>query len=206
MTQDEMRADVSYLKALAEGGAQAPAVGGRFALWWGGLGGLVLLTHWAILTDRLGPGSQALTPLWLGFLIVGGIGSAVLGRSLRGKPGLGAPGNRHADAVWPAMGVCTAVFFFAVMGAVFTGRLDPVFFNLMLPVALLGYAIGWMSSAFMARSWGYALPAAAALLGMAACLFALSDPAIYLIAALTVVASAAVPGAVMMMREPRTVV
>jgi hypothetical protein len=206
MTQDDMRADLDYLKTLAEGGAQAPSVGGRFALWWGGLGGLVLLIHWAIITERLGLGYGALTPLWIGFLIVGGLGSAVLGRSIRGKPGLGSPGNRLSDAVWPAMGLSTSVFFFAVMGAVFTGQLDQVFFNLMLPVALLGYAIGWMSTAFMVRSWAYALPAAAALTGMAACLFALTDPAIYLIAALTVIASAAVPGAIQMLREPRTVV
>ncbi|MGX6646444.1 hypothetical protein ACWCOP_00705 [Maricaulaceae bacterium MS644] len=206
MTQNDMRADLDYLKTMAEGGARAPSVGGRFALWWGGLAGLVLLTHWAIITGRLDLGHGALTPLWLGFLIVGGLGSAVLGRSIRGKPGLGSPGNRLSDAVWPAMGLSTSVFFFAVMGAVFTGRLDPVFFNLMLPVALLGYAIGWMSTAFMVRSWAYALPAAAALMGMAACLFALTDPAIYLIAALTVIASAAVPGAIQMLREPRTVV
>jgi hypothetical protein len=41
---------------------------------------------------------------------------------------------------------------------------------------------------------------------MAACLFALTDPAIYLIAALTVIASAVVPGAIQMLREPRAVV
>jgi hypothetical protein len=206
MTQDDMRTDLEYLKSMAEGGAQAPAVGGRFALWWGGLGGLVLLTHWAIITGRLALGDGALTPLWLGFLIVGGLGSVVLGRSLRSKPGLGSPGNRLSNAVWPAMGLSTSVFFFAVMGAVFTGQLDPVFFNLMLPVALLGYAIGWLSTAFMVRSWAYALPAVAALTGMAACLFALNDPAIYLIAALTVIASAAVPGAIQMLREPSVVV
>lgn len=206
MTREEARADIDYLRTLAEGGAEAPSVGGRFALWWGGLGGLTLLTHWAIVTERVGLGYGALAPLWLGFLIVGGLGSVVLGRSLRGKPGLGAPGNRHANAVWPAMGLSTSVFFFAVMGAVYTGRLDPLFFNLMLPVALLGYAIGWMSSAFMASRWVYALPAGAALIGMAACMFALADPVIYLITALTVIASAAVPGAVLMLREPRTVV
>ncbi|MGJ3231702.1 MAG: hypothetical protein ACFE0P_07885 [Oceanicaulis sp.] len=206
MTRDEMRADLDYLKTLAEHGAEAPSVGGRFALWWGGLGGLVLLSHWAIVTDRLGLDYGALAPLWIGFLIIGGLGSAVLGRTLRGKPGLGAPNNRHADAVWPAMGLSTTVFFLAVMAAVALGRLDPVFFNLMLPVALLGYAIGWMSSAFMARRWSYALPAVAALAGMAACLFALTDPVIYLIAAVSVVASAAVPGAIQMMREPHSVV
>jgi len=206
MTQNEMRADLDYLKSLAEGGAEAPAVGGRFGLWWGLLGGVVLLAHWAIVTERLALGYGALGPLWIGFLIIGGIGSVLLGRSLRGKPGLGAPGNRLGDAVWPAMGLSTSVFFFAVMGAVFTGRLDPVFFNLMLPVALLGYAIGWMSTAFMTRSAAYALPALAALAGMAACMFALTEPVIYLIASATVLVSAAVPGAVMMMREPRTVV
>ena len=205
MTQDDARADLDYLKTLAENGAEAPPVGGRFAVWWGGLAALVLATHWTIVTGRVGLGYDALPVLWLGFLIIGGLGSLVLGRTLRGKPGLGSPSNRHADAVWSAMGVSTGVFFFAIMAAVVAGRLDPVFFNLMLPVALLGYAIAWMSSAFMARSWGYALPAAAALAGMAACLFTLADPAVYLIASLTVLLSAALPGAVMMLREPRAV-
>lgn len=206
MTQDDIRADLDYLKSMAEGGARAPDLGGRFAVWWGALGAGVLLTHWAIVTERLAIGYGALMPLWLGFLLIGGAGMVVLDRSILAKPGLGAPLNRHANAVWPAMGIATSVFFFAVMGAVFTGRLDPVFFNLMLPVALLGYAIAWLSSAFMARSAGYAAPALIALAGMAACLFALTDPVIYLIAALSVFASAAIPGAIQMMREPRTVV
>ena len=37
--------DIAWLKSLAESGAQAPLIGGRYLLLWGGLSVLATLAH-----------------------------------------------------------------------------------------------------------------------------------------------------------------
>ena len=206
MTQNDVQAELEYLKTLAENGARAPSIGGRFALWWGTLTAIVLSLHWAIITGVLSSIGLPLLGLWLGYIVIGSIGSFVLGQSLRNKPGIGSAGNRHANAVWSAMGFAVMAFFFAILMSVLLGRLEPVMFNLMLPVALMGYGIGWISSAVMNRSLGDLVPGLVDLAGMAACLLFLTDPIVYLIAAITVFLSASIPGAIQVAREPKSVV
>lgn len=97
-------ADLAYLREMAEAGAKAPLLGGRFMVWWGGLTGLVAFVHWLIITGTLDFGAQALWPLWLGYMVLGSVGSAVLGWSLRNKPGTGSMGNRVQQVLWPVLG------------------------------------------------------------------------------------------------------
>jgi hypothetical protein len=206
MTHNEAEAELSYLKTLAENGQTAPAIGGRFALWWGTLTALIMITHWAILVDIIAAEESAFMFLWIGYIIVGSIGSFVLGRSISNKPGAGSPGNRHASAVWGAIGFCVLAFFFTILAGVSINALEPVFFNLMLPVAMMAYGLGWLSSAFMTRSFGMAIPGLIALGGMSIAMINLSDPVIYLITALTLILSTSIPGAIQMIREPKSVV
>lgn len=206
MTREEMKSDLAYLREMAEAGARAPLVGGRFAVWWGGLASLVLLAHWAIVTERLPLESQSLWILWLGFIVIGSVGSALLGMTLRAKPGLGAAGNRASSAVWPAMGASLLVFWFSITAGVLTGRLEPIFFNMMLPVALLGYSVAWLTTAQMARRPALFLPSAAALAGMAASVVFVMTAEVYLIASCAVFVSTVVPGLLMVRGEPGDVV
>ena len=206
MTQQEVQSELAYLKTLAENGARAPAIGGRFALWWGTLTAIVLTLHWSIITGVFTSVAIPLLGLWIGFIVIGSIGSLLLGMSIRSKPGIGSAENRHANAIWSAQGIGVLSFFFALLFSVSQGLMEPVMFNLMLPVALLGYGIAWISSAVMARSVGDLLTGLLSLAGMAACIAYLSDPVIYLIAAITVFVSAAIPGAIQFAREPKSVV
>lgn len=206
MTREEMKSDLAYLREMAESGARAPLLGGRFALWWGSLATLVLIAHWAIVTGRLPLGPEALWILWLGFIAVGSAGSAALGLTLRAKPGLGSAGNRASSAVWPAMGASLLVFWLAITAGVITGRLDALLFNLMLPVALLGYAIAWLTTAQMARRPALFVPGAVALAGMAGCVIQVFTAEVYLVAGLAVFLSTVVPGLLMMRGEPQDTV
>lgn len=206
MTQDEMQSELAYLKSMAENGARAPSIGGRFSIWWGALAAIAFTLHWAIVTGVLGQVTISLLGLWVSYIIVGSIGSYFLGRSLKSMPGTGSPGNRHSSAVWQAMGAGVLCFFFVILLGVLLGRFEPVMFNLILPVAFLGYGIGWLSTAMMNRSYSEAMPGLLALIGMGVCLFYFTDPVIYLVAAITALVAQVVPGVIQMTREPKSVV
>lgn len=206
MTRDDVQSDLAYLRTLAESGERAPLTGGRFGIWWGGLATLVLLAHWAVITARLPLGLEYLWILWLGFLVIGTIGSVLLGLGMRGKPGTGSAGNRTSAAVWPAMGAGVFVYWIGVTAGVSMGQLEPVFFNTLLPVTLLGYGIAWLTTAQMARAPGLILPGAAALLGMAACVVYVMTAQVYLVAAVAVFLSAVLPGLVMERAAPKDTV
>ncbi|PWE18287.1 hypothetical protein DDZ18_01380 [Marinicauda salina] len=206
MTRDELKSDIDYLRELAEAGEAAPLLGGRFALWWGGLATLVLLAHWTIVSGRAPLGVEALWPLWLGFIVIGSIGSAFLGLSLRGKPGAGSVGNRVEGAVWPSAGLAIFAYFLGVTAGVLTGQLSPVFYNTILPAALLGYSVSWMTMARIVRRPVLFIPAGVALAGVAAAAALAATHWVYLVTAAAIFGSTVAPGLVLMTREPRTVV
>lgn len=206
MTREEMKSDLAYLREMAEAGQNAPYLGGRFALWWGALACAVLIGHWAIMSDALAIGPNWLWWLWLGFVVIGSAGSALLGMGLRGKPGRGSPGNRAGAAVWQSVGLVIFTYFLGVTAGVLLGRLSPVFFNTILPVALLGYACAWLTTAMMTRSVTLAVPGLFALAGGFASIVFVAIAEVYLIAAGAVLLSTVLPGLVMMRGEPKDVV
>ena len=205
MAANDPKADIAYLRDLAEAGERAPLVGGSHAVWWGGAATLVLLMHWAIITGRAPVGPEMLWPIWLGFIVIGSVGGALLGRALRDKPGQGSAANR-AGAVWSVQGFMTLAVFIAITAGVALGRLEPVMFNLILPVALFGYAVGWLTQAAVARSWMIGVPGVVAALGMMVCVIVVQSAAVYLAAAVAVFASAVIPGVFMMRAGPKDTV
>ena len=206
MTKTDIHADLAYVRELAEAGHQAPLLGGRFLIWWGGLASLTLLTHWGIWVRAIPIDPVFLAPLWFGFGIVGSIGQALLGRSIRAKPGVGSAGNRTESAVWLSMGLTTFAYFLAVMAGVALGQLSSAFYNTIVPIALLGYASAWLSTAQIQRSWLTAAPGIIALIGMIAAIPFVMTASLYLIAAATAFGSTVLPGLLMMRGEPKDLV
>jgi hypothetical protein len=206
MTADDARADLAYVRELAESGHRAPLLGGRFLAWWGGLATGAFLTHWMIWTGVIAISSSWLGALWLGFIFIGSAGTWVLSRSVESKPGAGSIGNRAQSAVWPVIGGCLMVYYLAIMTGALTGRLDPGFYNTMLPMGFFGYAIGWLTSAVIVRSVRLAVPGVISLAGMYACMLMVTTAEVYLVAAATMAASTFIPGLLMMRAEPRDVV
>jgi hypothetical protein len=199
-------ADLAYLREMAEAGAKAPLLGGRFMVWWGGLTGSVTLVHWLILTDALDFGAQALWPLWLGYMILGSIGSAVLGWSLRNKPGAGSMGNRVQQVMWPVLGGSIGLYFAGLSTGIATGLVPIILINTMMPVAFLAYGAGWMVDALLSREKLLLVPAIITLAAAFAGAVFVTTAWVYLIASAGMLLGTFIPGFFLMAREPREVI
>lgn len=196
--------DLAYLSAIARSGEDAPLLGGRFLVWWAGLTSLAILTHWAILMGYGPFGAGAVWPLWIGYILVGSAGQAVLVWSIRNKPGQGAAANRTEAAVWMSAGLGIGAIFLGVVAGVQGGLLEPVFFNVILPVALSAYGVAWMTVAQVSRRLAFYAPALIAFAGAAAGMALAAGPWVYPVAAAALLASSVAPGVMMLRSEPRS--
>ncbi|MFN3834439.1 MAG: hypothetical protein ACK4NO_00920 [Glycocaulis sp.] len=197
-------ADLAYLREMAEAGANAPLLGGRFMVWWGGLTGFTFLAHWAIIMEYAPLGWNMLLPLWIGFMLVGSAGQAVLAWSVRNKPGAGSIGNRAQSIVWPAIGTAMMAYFLGIVAGVILGGLPPVFFNSMLAVGFLGYGAGWMIDGLISRQRLMLVPAVISFVCVFVCAAMIMSAHAYLVAAAGMIIGTFLPGALMMFKEPRS--
>lgn len=206
MPRTELESDLAYVRELAEAGARAPQLGGRFLVWWGLLAAATMTTHYLIYVRVLEWPVWSLPALWFSFGVVGSIGSAVLGRSIANKPGVGAVPNRVEAALWLGVNAGLLSYVAGVIAGVTTGALGEVFFNTILPVAFVGYGIVWVTLAQIARSGLFLLPGVAALAGAVAAVVTVTTPSVYLVGAVTAFASTVIPGVLFLMNEPKDVV
>ena len=145
------REDISYVRTLAESGAHAPLLGGRFMLWWGLLvTGAYILHHFA-LQGAFGSGGAVFLILWLGFAILGVAGQAVLARSMPAKPGAGSAGNRASRTVWIAAGCAIAAMSLGTAAAAESGA-GAAAFDWIVPLAFAVYACALVVTGSLARS------------------------------------------------------
>ena len=98
--------DIDYLRQLAECGAHAPLLGGRFLVWWGLLLAIAYAAHHLALHRVIGDGNSVFAIIWMGFSILGVAGQFVLARGAGRKAGAGSAGNRASRVVWVA-GACS---------------------------------------------------------------------------------------------------
>lgn len=121
MTKAEvLMADLAEAGRIAKAGEDTPLVGGPIGLMWGILITSVLAIHYMITTQIIALPPQALNFLWIGFVVLGGIGSAILGSKADKKPGAYSTANRVEQNVW--------IMFSAAMASLVVG----VIINLVL--------------------------------------------------------------------------
>lgn len=206
MTREDLKSEIDYIRTVAESGHDAPLVGGWFAIWWGGLAGLTMVAHWAIITERAPVGPEMLWALWIGFMVLGSLVSAFLGITVRGKPGAGSVGNRVSSVVWRTAGYVTFAYFLGVTIGVLTGGLDTVFFNSILPVALLSYAFSWLVIGGITRRKTWTAAGLITLIGAVFCVLLVTTAEVYLVAALTILVTNIPQGLAMLRQEPASLV
>jgi hypothetical protein len=196
LTHDDLR----YVRQLAESGAHAPLLGGRFMAWWGLLLSIAYsLQHFA-LSGAIGGGGAVFGLIWGGFGLLGGLGQFLLARSIADKAGSGSAGNRASRPVWTAAALTILSIFVGLLIAS-GGRIGPTTFDPIVPVAFTAYACALTVTGALARSSVTRIAGAGAVVMVG--LFAASSGSTdrYLLAAAGAFATVLVPGLLLLKAE-----
>jgi len=101
MTKTEtLMADLEEASRIAKAGEDMPLVGGPIGLMWGVLLTGVFAVHYMILERVLDLPDWSFAILWIGFAVIGGLGSAILGRNVEAKPGASSTANVVEQNIW----------------------------------------------------------------------------------------------------------
>ena len=208
--QQGLADDLAYVRTLAEEGAHAPLVSGRYFLIWG--------TVMAAASGFVYLGVLGLVPFsgvgymmpWVIAGILGWVLTFTIGSRSWAKPGAATLGNKTASAVWFAVGVMMTLFFVAInfTHARYVSDGVPAYFmfTLLFPISFGMYGIAFYATAVAARTpWlkGFVILALAiAMLSF----FLLTSPHQFLVGAIGIVVCAVVPGLILIAREPAELV
>ncbi|MEE2526905.1 hypothetical protein V0U79_11030 [Hyphobacterium sp. HN65] len=196
------QSDLDYLRSVAESGAQAPLVGGRYLIIWGGLGVIACLAHWSILTGVLPLEASALGAIWIGYGVLGMIATFLASRSMAAKPGCGSIGNRVNRVAWQYVGIGIGLYFAGVIFSVTALDAPPLLFDSILTIALFGYAIAFsVTAALSSEKWLYG-PAWMSIAGAALSPAFYGRPELYLLVGAIILFAAVLPGFRLLGKEP----
>ncbi len=193
--------DIAYVRQLAESGARAPLIGGRFMAWWGLLVTAAWTAHHFALNGAFGDGGAIFGVIWMLFGLAGGLGQMVLGRSMPALAGAGSAGNRAARAAWAAAAGTILSMVIGCVAAAYTGR-GYATFDWIVPVAFAVYACAQIVSGALAGNrivTGSGL-VAVAMVGLFTAI--IEQPDRYLVAAAGAALSILLPGLLLLRAEP----
>jgi len=206
MNQSIAKDDLEYIREMADAGAHAPLLGGRFLAWWGGVITLAYGLHYLIASGRMGAGPETIGFMWMGMITLALAGYFLLGLLFpKDKPGTSSPGNR-ADIVWMAAGFSIFAFFMGALPATVSGAMPPEAFNYSLPLVFAVYACSLMVTGSLARNRVLTTAAWAAIVLVGATTFLALQVEVYLVAMVGVFSCAFVPGILLLKSEPKSVV
>ncbi len=206
MTTTSAFEDLSYLRALAEEGAAAPSVNGRYYITFGFLGAIALAATWAIASGLTSLDVSATAFVWLSYVAVTPLALFLLSRSAGTKPGFKSAGNRVTRLFW--LTVSPAIF--SIWGALSIATLfrdvPIIIFNMLPIIAFFAYGVIYMVEASLENvSWKRFAGLAGLASAFVMALF-IGIPEAYLGAAIATLLIGVIPGAIMMRREPKEVV
>ncbi|GJL95060.1 MAG: hypothetical protein DHS20C05_14650 [Hyphococcus sp.] len=212
MTQpgQDVASDLAYVKSLAEEGRDAPLLGGRYYLIWGGLIGLAALFAYLDDVEAISLGAASGYAPWVTAGVIGWILSFTVGRGASAKPGALTLGNKTAFAAWLAVGIFMTIFFITmtIIHDNYTQfGVPPYFlFNFMFPVSFGFYGVAFYATAVAARlSWLKGIAVLSWLFSVV-CLFMLGSQHLLLVGAVGSFFCAALPGLLLLRSEPSDIV
>lgn len=198
--------DLAYVRQITEEGASAPSLSGRFTIWWGVLVTIALLLHWSVLQGFGLIQTEYIGAIWMTMGIVGGIGSGIMSRSMRGKPGSSTAGNRAQNAVWPVITVAIFIYAIGLAFAVAQRGQPVVLFDTIIPLAFTLYAVTFAMSGVLFRDKMMSVKVIATLVLIGACVYLIGSPTLYLVAAAGVIVTQIIPGFAQLRAEPKSIV
>lgn len=206
MTNTVSKDDLDFLRDMADAGAHAPLLGGRFLAWWGGVITIAYGLHYLIDSGRMGTGPETIGFMWAGMMVVALAGYFLLGALFpKDKPGSSSPGNR-ADIVWMAAGMSIFAFFMGAIPATASGIMPPEAINYSLPMVFAVYACSLMVTGSLARNRILTIAAWGAIVLVGAMTFMAMQVEVYLVAMAGVFLCVFVPGLLLLKSEPKSVV
>lgn len=197
-TQD----DIQYVRTLAESGAHAPLLGGRFMAWWGLLITSAYVLHHFALQGAFGGDGIAFLILWVGFAVLGVGGQAILFRAMPRKAGAGSAGNRASRTVWIAGGGAIAAMSLGSAAAAESGA-GVTAFDWIVPLAFAVYACALVVTGSLARSRVTIAAGIGAILMVGLFTALILSEGRYLVAALGAFLTVFAPGVLLLRAEPR---
>ncbi len=208
--QADLASDLAYVRSLAEEGAHAPLVSGRYFVVWGGLMAAASLLVYLNAVGVTNFGNAGFMAPWFVALAAGWIVSYVMRKDVSGKPGAATLGNKTAGSVWYAVGLFMTFFFGALLFAhgnyESLGIPEYFLFSFLYPIGFGLYGVSFWATSTAARvSWlKYFALASWAFSGLL--LFFLATSHLFLIGALGLAVCALTPGIILMRREPAMIV
>ena len=194
--------DIAYVRHLAESGARAPLLGGRFMAWWGLLVAIAYAAHHFALRGDIGDGRTIFGMIWMIFGVVGLLGQIALARTMPAKSGAGSAGNRASRAAWIAA-ACAIVSVVAGAAVAASNGAGPATFDWSVPVAFSVYACALIVTGSLSAN-RIILAAGGGAILMAGLFTALVlHPDRYLLASLGVALTVLLPGLLLVRAEPR---
>ena len=202
-----MSDDLAYVREIAEAGATAPLLGGRFLMWWGGIVTLAYIGHYLISSGTLGVPMSALAIMWTAFGIIAPAGYFLLMRGFPSdKPGQSSVGNRVSSNVWMAGGfVLFSLFAGLVIKSVLEGAASPGF-AWSVPIVLGIYGMSQLVSGLIAGNSVLKAAGFIAIAFVGITVLLIDRPELWLAAAFAAALSVFGPGLMLLRNEPDTTV
>lgn len=198
----DLKADIAFMKALAQDGQQTPLLGGAILVAAGLIFGLAAVAHWALMTGRLDLGTPwAPLIIWGGALVLFFGALTVVRRGLAGKPGASSPGNRAAGTAWTSVG--WTIFSLSGAIAVIGYKTHSPMITAIFPSLILAlYGGGWSVAAAMARKTWLWMTAIGSYVAAVVVAWFCTSPLIFLVYAGALLLLAVLPGLMLMRQEP----
>lgn len=201
MTNDQILDDLNYASTLAREGASTPLVGGRIGLMWGCLLSITLTLQWAVLSQTLDVPVQNLLYLWFAFAVIGGAGSAVMGREVDKFDGAQSVSNRVEKYVWTTYSAMMAIMFAGVLLDVLLFGADTTHYNLIVIVAFAGQGLAYGVVAQMSKArWLYAA-SLASFITASLCVAVYDQTVLYLVGGVACVFTIVIPSLISIKNE-----
>ncbi|MDI1327047.1 MAG: hypothetical protein PSV23_09655 [Brevundimonas sp.] len=201
---EDPAADIAWMRRLAEDGAQAPLLNGPIMIAAGVIFGAANVIQWAIQTGALAVDPMAQLWLWLAAGAVFALALFILIRRASRKPGFGSHGNKAVGAAWSAIGFGIFVMWLSLMAIGFRSG-DWTMMWAMPSIVATAYGSAWMVSAAATGQRWMTLVGLLAYAGAIVSGALIGSTTIYLVFAVLMVATALVPGFVLMRQEPAEV-
>ena len=192
-TTNPQLADLDFATRLAREGAHTPLLGGPIGLMWGVLIAATTLMQYLILEQIIALPLGALAVLWIGFSVVGGLGSWLLGRRIEAQPGANSVANRVEGYVWTLFAGMLAALAVGILLDQFVGGGRPEQWSFIIPATFAGQGLAYGVVAKLTGLRWLHLASFAGFVFGALTMTAVGESVIYLIASIGAVLTVVLP-------------